>query len=657
MKKIIQFTFIFIISISIILQSVTVSSAAAEGRSNPVTILFTHDLHDNLLPLKTLENGNVISVGGYARLMTAILEQKAEDPEVLLVDGGDFSMGTPFQTIYQSDAPELRLLGFMGYDVVTLGNHEYDYRPQGLTDSLKAALDSGNPLPQIVQSNVTFPTDKEGKMTESVAELKQAMEDYGFKDYTIMERNGYKIGIFGAMGEEAVSTAPMAEVTFTNAIEEAKRVVKVLQEQEKVDLILCLSHSGTNKDESVSEDELLAKKVPEIDVIISGHTHTELQEPIIVGNTVIGSCGEYGKNLGVIKLYQNADQSWELANYDLVQINNSFAEDDIIKEKVSNFKANVQEKYFDKFGMKFDDIVATSDIQFETPGELAVNHDEASIGNLISDAYIYAVKKAEGDNYDPIAAAIVPCGTIRGTIFKGEITTADAFSISSLGIGADKMPGYPLISVYLNGKELNTACEVDASITPMMSDAQLFMSGLNFTFNPNRLIFNKVTETALVNEDGSLDEIIDTKLYRVVCGLYSAQMLSIVGDKSYGLMSIVPKNKEGNPITDFEQYIIYDNSDGTTKELKEWFAVVQYLQSFDKVNGVPKVPDQYQKPQGRKVVDNSTNLFELIRNPNYISLTIYIAVPTLLILFTLLITVMIRRVKTKRLKRKDKKTS
>ena len=636
MKKFVKPLLLLFVSVLMIVQSVYLPQVSAEEQENRVTILFTHDMHDNLLPLKTLQDGSDISIGGYARLMTAIEEQKKEDSEALLVDAGDFSMGTPFQTIYETDAPELRMLGAMGYEVVTFGNHEYDYRPSGLTGSLKSALLSGEKLPQIVQSNVTFPTDEKGNLTESLTNLKQAMEDYGVKDYTVFEKNGVRIGVFGVMGEESISTAPMAEVTFTNAIEEAKRVVKILQEKEKVDLILCLSHSGTDKDKSKSEDEILAKKVPEIDVIISGHSHTELPEGITVGNTIIGSCGDSGKNLGVIKLSKKEDGSWKLDDYNLVQINDNFAENKVISEKTAEFKAIVQEKYFDKFGLQYDQIIAKSTIQFQTPGQIYDNHAEATIGNLISDAYIYAVKQAEGEDYNPITAAIVPCGTIRNTIFPGDITTADAFSISSLGIGADGLPGYPLISVYLTGKELKTACEVDASIAPLMGDAQLYMSGLNFTFNPNRLIFNKVTKAELMKDDGKEEKIDDNKLYRIVCGLYSAQMLSIVGDKSYGLMSMIPKNKDGEAITDFEDYIIYEKMNGTDKELKEWYALVEYLQSFEKVDSVPQVPDKYKNTQGRKVVDDNTSIPALLSNPNRISVTVYIAVPVITILFILL---------------------
>lgn len=652
-KRVIKSILVFALTVILVLQNNFIYQVNAADQGKAVTILFTHDMHDNLLPFMAKEDGTIVNLGGYARLKTAINEQKALDPNALLVDAGDFSMGTPFQTIYQSDAPELRILGLMGYDAVTLGNHEFDYRPAGLSGSLNAAVKSGDQLPQIVQSNMSFPVDKQGNMSQSLTDLKTAMKNYGTKEYTIIEKNGVKIGIFGLMGEEAASMAPMSEVVFTNEIKAAKRIVKQLK-TENVDMILCLSHTGTNPDKSKSEDEILAKKVPEINVIISGHTHTKLSKPIMVGNTVIASVEDYGKYLGVVKM-EKKHNTWQLGTYNLVQITDGLQEDSIVSQKINEYKNIVQEKYFDKFGMKYDDVVATSDFDFQTPEEIFAKHEEATIGDLICDAYLYAVKKTEGENYKPVAAAIVPCGTIRGTIFKGNITTADAFSISSLGIGKDGMPGYPLISVYLTGKELKTICEVDASIAPIMGDAQLYTSGLNFTFNPNRLIFNKVTKANLVSEDNSLTEIDNKKLYRVVCGLYSAQMLSVVGDKSFGLMSLVPKNEDGTPIKDFEANIIYDNADGDKKELKEWFAVVQYLQAFDKVDSIPQIPSKYEKKEGRKVIDNSKNLFKILENPNAISTTVYIVVPVLIVLIITVITIIIRRFIRRRARKKQHK--
>lgn len=653
-KKVYCLSVIIIFSLALLLQNLYLPGVLAKEQGKSITILFTHDMHDNLLPFQTREDGRVVTLGGYARLKSAIEEQKKEDPEALLVDGGDFSMGTAFQTIFNTDAPELRMLGALGYDATTFGNHEFDYRPAGLAESLEAALASGDSLPVIVQSNMSYPADQSGKLTKTLAELKKATEDYGVKDYTVLERKGIRIGIFGLMGEEAASMAPMSEVTFRDEVTEAKRVVKLLKEQEKVDFIVCLSHSGTSTESSASEDQILAKKVPQINAIISGHTHTKLAKPIVVGNTVIGSAEDYGKNLGVIKMKKNTDNQWSLDTYELVPITDSLPEDSTIAKKIEDFKKTVQDKYFSRFDLGFDEVIAKSKLPFQTPEEIVKLHQESTIGNLIGDAYIYAVKKAEGEQYVPITAAVVPCGTIRNTIFKGNITVADAFSISSLGIGADGLPGYPLISVYLTGRELKTICEVDASIAPIMPDAQLYITGLCYTFNPNRLIFNKVEKVSLMSLEGTEGKLEDNKLYRVVCNLYSAQMLSVVGKKSHGLMSLVPKAADGKAITDYESNIIYDAAGQTKTELKEWYAVVQYLQSFDKSGGVPVIPASYEKTQGRKIVDHSKKFFNLVKNPNAIALTVYIGAPILLILVALFIRMTAKRMK-KRKERKGKK--
>ena len=118
--------------------------------SKQVTILFTHDMHSHLLPAN---DGSGVSYGGYARLKTAIDEQLRLHPDALLVDGGDFSMGSLFQTVFATDAAELRIMGSLGYDATTFGNHEYDYRAKGLARMLNAAVDSGEKLPKIVEAN------------------------------------------------------------------------------------------------------------------------------------------------------------------------------------------------------------------------------------------------------------------------------------------------------------------------------------------------------------------------------------------------------------------------------------------------------------------------------------------------------------------------
>ncbi|HOQ10225.1 MAG TPA: bifunctional UDP-sugar hydrolase/5'-nucleotidase [Syntrophomonadaceae bacterium] len=605
----------------------------ADAEQEALTILFTHDMHDNLLPYTVEENEQIVEQGGYARLQTVINQERVKDPDLILVDGGDFSMGTLFQTIFSQDAPELRMLGQMGYDATTFGNHEFDFRPEGLAGSLLAAKASGERLPQLVAANLVFPQDDQGNIIgEDLQVLQKAMQEYGVKDYIVIDRKGYKIGIFGIIGKNAVSNAPMAGVEFIDPVKAAREAVDKLEKQEKVDMIICLSHSGTHVDPKKSEDEILAKEVPEIDVIISGHTHTTLNQPIVVGDTYICSAGHYGKNLGKITIANESPGTWSLENYQLLPINKDIADDEILAQRIEEFKAAVQGKYLKPMNLGFDNVLAYTPFSFTPASDLEDVHDEQPLANLIGDAYIYAIKQAEGDSYEPVDVAVVPAGTIRASFVKGNITVSDAFNVSSLGIGPDKRSGYPLLTVYLTGEELKTVCEVDASIAPIMRPAQLYLSGLTYTFNPHRMIFNKVTDVALLRPDGSREEIQDDKLYRVAAGLYSAQMLSVVGEKSFGLLSLVPKTKEGDPITDFEAHIIRD---ANNNEVKEWWALASYLQSFEKVNGIPQVPEYYSQKQGRKIVNDDPSLMARLAHPNGIALAIYGIIIVILLLLVL----------------------
>ncbi|HEY5584363.1 MAG TPA: bifunctional UDP-sugar hydrolase/5'-nucleotidase [Ruminiclostridium sp.] len=621
------------------------SQTFASASEKNLTILFTHDMHDHLLPTKIEKDNVIIESGGYSRLKTAIDQEKKDKVNNIVVDSGDYSMGDLFQSIYDSDAPELRIMGQMGYDVTTFGNHEFDFRDAGLTRDLLAAKNSGDKLPQIVNSNILFPTGE--KMTKSLLDLKQAMSAYGVKEYTILNRGGIKIGVFGLIGKDAGESAPMTGVAFEDIIKSAKRTVAKLKNQENVDLIVCLSHSGTDKDTSKSEDGLLAKKVPEIDVIISGHTHTKLEKPIIVGKTIIGSCGEYSNNLGIIDLTQDSNGQWKMQDYKLKPIYNRLEDNAQINKTINKFKAIVQEKYLNSFDLKFDEVLARTQFSFVPTEKIGVKHEDDPLGNLITDGYIYSVRKAEGDNYEPISVAVVTVGTMRGSFIRGDITVEDAFISSSLGIGADGISGYPLISAYMTGKELWDLCEVDASISPIMSSAQLYMSGISFTFNPNRLIFNRVTDIHLQKPDGTLEEIDGSKLYRVVTGLYNAQMLSIVGDKSFGLLSIVPKTKDGKPITDFEAQIIYDSSNGRNNELKEWLSTAQYLKSFEKIDGIPQVPYYYSKLQNRKIVNSDKNVLAIMSHPNNVALKLYTVIAVVVAIIAFAVVMVATRKKRK----------
>ena len=613
------------------------AETTAEETGKTLDVIFTHDTHSHLNTFTTVVDNKETEIGGFARIKTLLNEQKKKNPDTLIVDGGDFSMGTLIQTVYESQAAELRMLGYLGCDVTTLGNHEFDYRSKGLADMLTTAAESGDELPTLTVCNVDWNAMQAEGLNDGQQLIKDAFDEYGVRDYTVVQKGDVDIAVFGVFGEDALACAPTCELLFKNPVEAAKETVDEIKENEDVDMIVCISHSGTWEDESKSEDEILAKSVPDIDLIISGHTHTTLDEPIVHGNTYVVSCGEYGRNIGSLSMKQNEDGRWEMSSYELIPITTEIAADEAAQERIDTFMDTVDTDYLADFGYTKDQVLAENEVDFCTQKDLYNIHEEHNLGDIMSDAYIYSVENASDFDGTSVDLAIVPSGTVRDTYAKGNITVEQVFNSFSLGIGADGVPGYPLISVYLTGAELKTLAEVDASISDLMTTARLYCSGMNFSYNPNRMILNKVTDVYLTEDDGKRVEIDDDKLYRVVSDLYSGQMLSAVTKMSKGLLSIVPKYADGTPIDDFEDAIITENG----KELKAWDAIARYIGSFEDTdqNGIANVPEYYSIKHDRKVVDDSKKITDLIKNPNKFTAMIFgiIAVLILIIIFIILL--------------------
>lgn len=620
----------------------------AEKQRKKVDVIFTHDTHSHLNSFTTIVDGEKSEVGGFARIKTVIDEKKADNPNALVLDGGDFSMGTLVQTVYESEAAEIRMLGEIGCEVTTLGNHEFDYRSKGLANMLESAAASGDKLPELVLCNVDWDAMEEKGLSDGQKLIAEGFEDYGIKDYVMLKKGDVNIAVIGVFGTDALACAPTCELLFQDPVEAVKETVKEIQEKEKADMIVCVSHSGTWEDEDKSEDEILAKSVPELDLIVSGHTHTDLEEPIVHGDTYIVSTGEYAKKIGSLSMEQKEDGRWEMKEYELIPITTSIPADETTQAKVDGFMEAVDSEYLSQFGYTQKQVLARNTIEFSSLYDLECEHTEHNLGNIMSDAYRYAVTNAKDYDGKPVDVAVVPSGTIRDTYAVGDITVESVFNSFSLGIGADGVPGYPLISVYLTGEELKTVAEIDASVSDFMTTARLYMSGLNFNFNPNRMILNKVTDSYLVDMDGNKIELEDDKLYRVVADLYSGQMLSAVTDVSHGVLSIVPKYEDGTPIEDFEDVIITENG----KELKAWEAIAGYMESFEDSDGdgIADVPEEYRKPQGRKVVEDSKDIGDLIKNPNkYTAIIIGVvaAVIVIIVLIILLIRKLVKRKKEK----------
>ena len=628
-------------------QAITVKAA---DDTKQIDVLFTHDTHSHLDSFSTIVNGEQKEVGGFAKIKTLINEKKKEDPDTLILDGGDFSMGTLIQTVYDTEAAELRMLGYLGYDVTTFGNHEFDYRSQGLANMLKAAKSSGETLPEIVVCNVDWDSMEKAGLNDGQKQIQSAFETYGVKDYVMVQKGDVKIAVVGVFGKDALECAPTCELSFKDPVEAVKKTVEEIKKNEEADMIACVSHGGTWEDESKSEDELLAKAVPDLDLIISGHTHSELQEAIQHGNTYIVSCGEYGRNLGSLSMTQNSDGRWDLSSYELIPVSEDVKADKATQERIDALMDTVDTNYLADFGYTRKEVLAQNDVEFNSLEEMGTEHKELNLGDIMADAYVYAVENSEYYDGDPVDVAVVPSGTVRDTYTKGDITVEDVYNSFSLGIGKDGVAGYPLINAYLTGKELKLVAEVDASISDFMTTARLYCSGLNFTYNPHRMILNKVTDCYLTRADGERTEIEDDKLYHVVTDLYTGQMLGSVMKMSYGLLSLAPKDKDGNPIENLEDHAVMEGD----KELKAWDAIARYMQSFDDADGdgIANVSEYYATTHDRKVVDDSKNILDLVKKPNKFT-AIIVCIGLIIIIIIVLIINLIRRIVRKSRKKKN----
>ena len=634
---------------ALIAAAVVITPAAPlfAGSEDTVDIAFIHDLHSYLDGYYEKSDDKTQEVGGVARLKTVLDGLRAEDPDIFTFDGGDFSMGTLYQTIYTTQASELRTLGYLGVDATTVGNHEFDCGAQGFYDMFEAALESGDPLPKFVISNIDWDKMEAEGLTDDQQLYKDCFEDYGVSDYTIIERGGKRVAVIGIFGKDAIKTAPTCVLSFEDQVEAAKKTCAYIKANEDVDMIVALSHSGLGSAGSTnqSEDEALAKEVQDLDLIISAHSHTAIFEPIVVGNVTIVAAGCYGRYVGHVVMERDGD-NWVYQSYELISIDEGVAKDAEAEEYVAAFRPYVDTEYLQLFGYSWDQVLAYNPYEFESVDDCYINHTEQRLGDILSDSFVYAANlsdtAAEEGAFD---IAVAPSGCIRGSFAPGYVTAADAFNSYSLGFGEDGLSGYPLVSVYLTGEELITACEIDASISDFMTSARLYFSGLSFTYNPNRRILNKVTEVLIVKPDGTTEPIDPDKTYHIAVDLYSMQMLGAVTDMSKGLLKVVPKDKDGNPITDPYAAAIY--IDG--KELKAWDAVAKYVSSFEvNEDGVPEFPEYYSQLHDRKVVNDAKDIKSFMSNPNKFSIAFSIVKNLIVVVPVMIVTLVVMRKRRKK---------
>ena len=583
---------------AIILSScICIGTAAAKTAD----IMFSHDIHSQL--------------DAVARASTLIEAERAKNPNLFLFDGGDISMGTIYQMVYRSEAAELRTLGLIGTDVTTLGNHEFDYGSDGLHDMLESAKNSGDVIPKLVLCNADWATSpKEAQV------IKQALADYGSSSYTIVEKGGVRIAVFGVFGKDALFCAPTCQIVFADPIESAKKTVAEIKAKEKVDMIVCVSHSGTSKHKSKSEDEQLAEKVPDIDLIISGHSHTEFSEPKVHGNCIVASCGAYSVNVGHIILSQKENGRWTIEKYELLPVTNETEPNQKVVNKLAEFTTFVDKGELASYGLKSDEVIAQNDETLSIHETGFVIAD--GMRKAITDLEISTENDATTGYGKPVDITAVAHGLTRGSYDAGPLTVKQVFQSYSLGIGPDKQTGYPIVSLFVSGKDFKSLCELDASLSPFVSTVNLYFSGARFTYNPHRLILDKVEFAEMKNADGSFSPVDEKKLYRIATDIYTLTMMSGIESMTKGLIKIIPRDSNGNQVTDFTKAIVYTKRG----ELKGWYAVAYMLKGKGALSGYKGMREQ------EKIADRSWKPAKFFSEPSKFAKIVYSLIAAIVII-------------------------
>lgn len=249
---------------TVVLYMLLLFTAVGAYAQKHLEVLHTNDTHSCIMPLNpNLADTAVAGRGGFLRRVAMIKEERAKNPDLLLIDSGDFSQGSPFYTMFKGDV-EIGLMNLMGYDAVTIGNHEFDFGLENMARIFKMAK-----FP-VVCANYDFT----GTCVEGLV-----------KPYVIIKRNGLKIGLFGLSPqlEGLVDLSKCKGVTYLDPVEVGNRVAAELKHDKKCDVVICVSHLGWLRPDEMGDQKLLASS-KDIDLVLGGHSHSYFKALRYVNN-------------------------------------------------------------------------------------------------------------------------------------------------------------------------------------------------------------------------------------------------------------------------------------------------------------------------------------------------------------------------------------
>jgi 2',3'-cyclic-nucleotide 2'-phosphodiesterase (5'-nucleotidase family) len=380
--------------------------SALTSRTVPLTILHTNDLHGHLEPFV---DGNSM-VGGMAYLGEVVECERAKDPaHTLVVDGGDSVQGAPLCDFYEGQ-PMTEAMNSIGYDVETLGNHDFDHG----TGALAKRLEMTNA--PVLAANLVV-NDKHSTLRGKT------------RPFVIKEIDGLKVGIIGLVtpdSKEMIKDKDDARsIDFLSYDDALKKELPRMREK-GADVIILLSHMGADKDREI------AARYPDIGVIVGGHTHTEIKKPEKVGNTLIMQAGCFGKNVGEAQLeIDRKTKAISLKEYDLKPI---VSEDIYPDPEIGNIIGGYQEK----LGPLLSEPLLDLDIDL-TQRDCHTYREESTLGDTMTDL----LRKSTDSDIGFLTAASMRCNLFKGTLKAADIYTMFPWKdqVTTVRLKGSEIPG------------------------------------------------------------------------------------------------------------------------------------------------------------------------------------------------------------------------
>ncbi|SFB11195.1 LPXTG-motif cell wall anchor domain-containing protein [Lentibacillus halodurans] len=457
------------------------------------------------------------------KMITAIKDFRKENPDSLLLHGGDVFSGTLYFNEFNGQA-DLELLNMMEMDAMVFGNHEFDLGgTEGGHESLSKFVE--NAAFPFLGTNIDFSQDPHMKELETNQPLVDSPENGQIYNSIVKNIEGEQVGIFGLTTEDTENIANPEDVTFADYKETTEQTVQAFEDA-GIDKIVALNHLGFDSAPEVGNDLRLAEEVDGIDVIVGGHSHSELDEPEIVPQeqassqvvmqdeegdakapTVIVQAGQYAEHLGTLDV--TFDDNGVVTAYEgeLLDVG-EYAEDPEAAEVLKPYKEAIFDKMTEEIGA-----VAKQELtnpRQDEPGDDSVRANETELGNLITDAML---AKAQ-EKYPETVIAFQNGGGIRAPIDEGPITTGEVMSVLPFG-------NNPVIAT-LTGQEIKDILEHSVRQAPAENGGFLHVSGMRFYYDSEKEPGSRIVQMYVQN-DGEWVEMQPDKEYHVTTNGFTGQ--------------------------------------------------------------------------------------------------------------------------------------